>query len=298
VARYEQTQNIDEPLAMLRSAATSYYHADGLGSITSLSSSAGSIANTYTYDSFGKLTASTGSLVNPFRYTARESDTETALYYYRARYYDLQTGRFLAEDPLQFAGGGTDFYAYSFNNSANLSDPTGLAPGLLDRLLDWWKPTSPPPTPCAPKFNCDADGYRSATPFESSQALALAAAFRGTPYGGKGPDSFDCSGLICWAIHHTVNGNFPDQNTGGMHGQQPGLVPLGPGQSPGAGDIVLFPGHVGFYDPNPPRPDNNLLSARGSYSHPENSVGVEWAPIRGWLPATPTYLRLRVPCNR
>lgn len=71
---------------MLRSGATSYFHADGRGSITSLSSAAGSIANTYTYDSFGNLTASIGSLVNPFRYTARESDTETGLYYYRARY--------------------------------------------------------------------------------------------------------------------------------------------------------------------------------------------------------------------
>jgi len=30
VARYMQTQNIDEPLAMLRSGATSYYNADGL----------------------------------------------------------------------------------------------------------------------------------------------------------------------------------------------------------------------------------------------------------------------------
>ena len=57
---------------MLRSSATSYYHADGLGSISSLSNAAGSIASTYTYDSFGKQTASTGSLVNPFRYTARE----------------------------------------------------------------------------------------------------------------------------------------------------------------------------------------------------------------------------------
>ena len=75
VARDEQTQNIDEPLAMLRGGATSYYHGDGLGSGTSLSSAAGSIANTYTYDSFGKLTNSTGSLVNPFRYTARESDS-------------------------------------------------------------------------------------------------------------------------------------------------------------------------------------------------------------------------------
>jgi hypothetical protein len=42
VARYTQTQNIDEPLAMLRSGATSYYHTDGLGSVTSLSSAAGS----------------------------------------------------------------------------------------------------------------------------------------------------------------------------------------------------------------------------------------------------------------
>jgi RHS repeat-associated protein len=96
VARYEGTQNIDEPLAMLRSGATSYYHADGLGSISSLSNAAGSIASTYTYDSFGKLTNSTGSLVNSFRYTARESDTETGLYYYRARYYDPSTGRFVA----------------------------------------------------------------------------------------------------------------------------------------------------------------------------------------------------------
>jgi hypothetical protein len=59
--------------------------ANGLGSVTSLSTSGGAIANTYTYDSFGNLTASSGSLTNPFRYTAREFDSETSLYYYRAR---------------------------------------------------------------------------------------------------------------------------------------------------------------------------------------------------------------------
>src|SRR2546429_7127884 len=40
VARYSRGVNIDEPLAMLRTGATSYYHADGLGSVTSLSSAA------------------------------------------------------------------------------------------------------------------------------------------------------------------------------------------------------------------------------------------------------------------
>src|SRR5712691_4688748 len=96
VARYAQTQNIYEPLAMLRSGATSYYHADGLGSVTSLSNSAGALAQTYAYDSFGKQTSSSGSLTNPFQYTARESDTETGLYYYRARYYDQVGGRFIS----------------------------------------------------------------------------------------------------------------------------------------------------------------------------------------------------------
>ena len=55
---------------MLRSGATSFYEADGLGSITSLSSGAGALAQTYTFDSFGKQTGSTGSLTNPFQYTA------------------------------------------------------------------------------------------------------------------------------------------------------------------------------------------------------------------------------------
>ena len=125
VARYSQTQNIDEPLAMLRSGATSYYHADGLGSVTSLSSSAGAIANTYTYDSYGNLTASTGSLTNSFRYTGREFDSETGLYYYRARYYDQSAGRFISEDPTGIDG-GQNFYAYVRNNPIYFVDPRGL----------------------------------------------------------------------------------------------------------------------------------------------------------------------------
>jgi RHS repeat-associated protein len=122
VARYQQTQSIDEPLAMLRSSATSYYHADGLGSVTSLSNSAGSIANTY--DSYGNSTTSTGSLVNPFRYTAREFDSETGLYYYRARYCDSTTGRFLSEDPIGFEA-GANFYSYVQNDPQDWVDEDG-----------------------------------------------------------------------------------------------------------------------------------------------------------------------------
>jgi len=63
--------------------------------------------------------------VNPFRYTARESDTETGLYYYRARYYDPNAGRFLNGDPLGFAA-ETNFYRYAGNDVTNLMDPLGL----------------------------------------------------------------------------------------------------------------------------------------------------------------------------
>ncbi len=130
VARYTQTQNIDEPLAMLRSGATSYYQADGLGSVTSLSSTAGALAQTYTFDSFGNQIASSGSLTNPFEYTGRESDPETGLYYYRARYYDSAVGRFSSEDPVGFAE-GNNFYAYANNDVTRFKDPLGLGPDVL-----------------------------------------------------------------------------------------------------------------------------------------------------------------------
>jgi RHS repeat-associated protein len=124
IARYSQTQNIDEPLAELRSSTTSYYEADGLTSVTSLTTSAGALANTYTYDSFGNLTASAGTLVNPLQYTAREFDSETNLYFYRARYYAPSIGRFISEDPMQF-GAGENFFLYALNNVLNFNDPTG-----------------------------------------------------------------------------------------------------------------------------------------------------------------------------
>jgi RHS repeat-associated protein len=127
LARYTQSGLIDESLGMLRSGVTSYYQADGLGSTSSLSNSAGTLANTYTYDSFGKLTASTGTLLNPFQYTGREFDLETGIYEYRARYYDQNAGRFISEDPIAFRG-GVNFYRYVLNNPVINVDPPGLGP--------------------------------------------------------------------------------------------------------------------------------------------------------------------------
>ena len=50
--------------------------------------------------------------------------------YYRARYYDPSTGRFLNEDPIGIVG-GINLYQYTDNDPADLLDPSGLSPKPL-----------------------------------------------------------------------------------------------------------------------------------------------------------------------
>ena len=125
LARYTHGAVVDEPLAEVMAGTTSYYQADNLGSITSLSNTAGTVASTYAYDSYGNVTSSSGTLTNAFRFNGHEFDSETQLNFYRARYYDESAGRFISEDPFGFSG-GNDFYVYVDNSPTNLIDPLGL----------------------------------------------------------------------------------------------------------------------------------------------------------------------------
>ena len=125
LTRYAQGAGVDEPLAMSRSGALSFYNADGLGSITSLADGSGSLARTYVTDAFGNEISSTGTVANASRYTGREWDAETGLYYYRARYYEPEPGRFASEDSIQFDG-ESNFYRYAQNDPTGNNDPSGL----------------------------------------------------------------------------------------------------------------------------------------------------------------------------
>ncbi len=60
-----------------------------------------------------------------YGYTARESDSESGLNFYRSRYYDPSVGRFIQQDLIGFSG-GTNFYTYVGNNPVYFVDPLGL----------------------------------------------------------------------------------------------------------------------------------------------------------------------------
>lgn len=100
-----------------------YYHTDGLGSTTAITSSTGAVQKTYQYDVFGAIRTQTGTQPNEFTFTGEQVDT-TGMQYLRARYYDNATGRFLSQDPLPLL----QRYPYVGNNPVNLVDPYGLIP--------------------------------------------------------------------------------------------------------------------------------------------------------------------------
>jgi len=58
-------------------------------------------------------------------FTGSEWDPEIGLYYYRARYYDPEVGRFVSEDPIRGVG-GIDPYVYVASKPTSLTDPSGM----------------------------------------------------------------------------------------------------------------------------------------------------------------------------
>jgi RHS repeat-associated protein len=85
----------------------------------------GAVTTTLDYDSFGNVV--NGTAPTRYTYTGRESDSDTALMYYRARWYHPLNGTFLSEDPKRFRG-GLNLYAYTRNSPVNFTDPNGTVP--------------------------------------------------------------------------------------------------------------------------------------------------------------------------
>src|SRR5262249_35421045 len=69
-----------------------------------------------------------------YRYTGKERDEESGLYYYGARYYAPWLGRWASCDPAGMVD-GLVLYAYSRNNPTSFTDPQGREAQELDRRL-------------------------------------------------------------------------------------------------------------------------------------------------------------------
>ncbi|TAF58198.1 MAG: DUF4114 domain-containing protein [Oscillatoriales cyanobacterium] len=126
--RYLHGAGIDQVLAQESAQGNVTWHlTDHLGTVRDLVNNSGQVVNHLTYDSFGQVVAQTNFAVDSrYLFTGREFDEETGDYFYRARYYDGFSGRFIGEDPISFAAGDKNLYRYVGNSPVNATDPTGL----------------------------------------------------------------------------------------------------------------------------------------------------------------------------
>jgi len=105
-----------------------YVHQDSLGSTSAMTASDGTAISSIAYFPFG-LTR-TGSVNTTKEFTGQRLDS-TGLYYYNARYYDPQIGRFISPDATgqKLTDPQTlNRYSYCSNNPLKYTDPSGHSP--------------------------------------------------------------------------------------------------------------------------------------------------------------------------
>jgi RHS repeat-associated protein len=122
---------VDAYLQRTDPSGTASYLTDALGGTVAIASAVGALQTQYMYDPFGSTVAIGSPSANSYQFTGRENDG-TGLYFVRARQYSPLLGRFISEDPLEFAGGDVNLYAYVSNNPESFTDAYGLYGGADD----------------------------------------------------------------------------------------------------------------------------------------------------------------------
>ncbi|MCI0564328.1 MAG: hypothetical protein MN733_38130, partial [Nitrososphaera sp.] len=157
---YMWGDSIDELLSIRQNGQMYFVHENSIGSVAAITDSTGALIERYDYDVFGKptITYASGTPVDPtvsllgqpYSFQNRELDIETGLFYFRARYYSAELGRFISQDPIPYVD-GPSLYAFVGNSPPNWRDPLGLQtvdyqpaydPGRYPPMYD---PTPRPP---------------------------------------------------------------------------------------------------------------------------------------------------------
>lgn len=122
-------QDPDNPLnvPLLR-----YVFGNHAGSATLATDEDGNVVSYEEYHPFGttsyRSAKSTAELsMKRYRFSGKERDEETGIYYFGARFYAAWLGRWISTDPAGFAD-GANLYRYCRNNPVNLTDPFGCSP--------------------------------------------------------------------------------------------------------------------------------------------------------------------------
>jgi RHS repeat-associated protein len=129
VSRFVYGTRSNVPDYMVKSGVTYRVVADHLGSPRLVVNAAtGQVAQRMDYDEFGNVLTDTNPGFQPFGFAGGLYDRHSKLTRFGARDYDAESGRWLAKDPIGFAGGDTNLYGYVLNDPINLLDPNGQSP--------------------------------------------------------------------------------------------------------------------------------------------------------------------------
>ncbi|TGM58869.1 RHS repeat-associated core domain-containing protein [Leptospira adleri] len=119
-----------------------FFNTDHLGSVTMAMDGQGNRlgggewggSSHVSYKPYGEVQRndSQGPDIFRYKYTGQEEDRETGLYYYKARYYDPEIGRFTQADSILDTKNpnSMDLYMYTEGNPVNHTDPSGNSIGL------------------------------------------------------------------------------------------------------------------------------------------------------------------------
>ncbi len=135
-------QRISESQMLNGAWTTSFYVYDGAGSVRQLTNSTGVVTDEYEYDAYGNSFTKQGTTPNNYLYRGEQYDSDLGLYYLRARYYNVGTGRFMSRDPE--VGVVTDpatlhKYIYAGGDPVNAKDPTGREAQAATAQVDAWQ---------------------------------------------------------------------------------------------------------------------------------------------------------------